>query len=54
MDKKKIPLSQEEIEELAKELDKIAKDPILLEEAEKLHKEISYLPPEALLKRFNI
>jgi len=54
MDKNEIPLSQEGIEELARELDEIAEDPTLLEEAEELHKKISYLPPEVLLRRFDI
>jgi len=47
-------LKKEEIEKLAEELDEIAKDPKMLEEAEELHKKISYLSPEDLLKRFTI
>ena len=47
-------VSQEEIEELAKELDEIVEDPEVLEEAERLYKEISYLSPEDLLRRFDI
>jgi len=47
-------LKKEEIEKLAEELDEIAKDPKMLEQAEELHKKISYLSPEDLLKRFTI
>jgi len=45
-------LRKEDIEELARELDEIANDPEILEEAEKHHKKVSYISPEDLLKRF--
>ena len=45
---------KEKIQELAKELSKIAEDPKIREEGEKLHKKLSYLTPKDLLKRFTI
>lgn len=45
-------LRKEDIEELARELDEIANDPEMLEEAERHHREVSYISPEDLLKRF--
>ena len=45
-------LRKEDIEELARELDKIANDPEMLEEAERHHREVSYISFEDLLKRF--
>ena len=45
-------LRKEDIEKLARELDEIANDPEMLEEAEKHHREVSYISPEDLLKRF--
>lgn len=45
---------KEKVRELAKELSKIAKDPKIKEEGEKLHKKLSYLSPRDLLKKFTI
>lgn len=45
---------KEKVQELAKELSKIAKDPKIKSEGEKLHKKLSYLSPKDLLKRFTI
>jgi len=45
---------KEKVQELVKELSKIAKDPKTKEEGEKLHKKLTYLSPRDLLKRFTI
>jgi len=45
---------KEKVQELVKELSKIAKDPKTKKEGEKLHKKLSYLTPKDLLKRFTI
>ena len=45
-------LRKEDIEELARELDEIANDPKMSEEVERHHREVSYISPEDLLKRF--
>ena len=41
-------------DELIKEFEEMARDPKVLEEAEKLHKRIGIPSPEALLRRFTI
>ena len=45
---------KEKVQELVKELSKIAKDPKTKKEREKFHKKLSYLSPKDLLKQFTI
>ena len=42
------PLPRKKIDKLAKELSKIARDPKTLEDAEEMHKKISYARPAYL------